>query len=164
MKYCTHCGAEINDEAKFCSTCVKPTTAEEFGNVVYHQEEPKKQVSNNAKTLGKVAFAFMIVTIAILGFYAFYVLMFAGQFYALTGMLITWPAIIGMLLPLAWTIPMTVYLKRKLNANEPIGVGFKVCTLLFVNLVFGINNSLSLNQFFIMSFSAKISSNENLNL
>ena len=134
MKYCTHCGAQIDDEAKFCSACGKSTSAGEFGNVAVHQEAPKTH-SSNAKTLGKVAFAFMIVTIAILGFYAFYVLMFAGQFYALTGMLITWSAIIGMLIPLAWTIPMSIHLKKKLNANEPIGVGFKVCTLLFVNLV-----------------------------
>lgn len=137
MKYCTHCGAQIDDEAKFCSACGKPTSAGEFFSVVYHQEAPKAP-SSNANTLGKVAFAFMIVTIAILGFYAFYVLMFAGQFYALTGMLITWPAIIGMLIPLAWIIPMAVHLKRKINANQPIGTGFKVCTLLFVNLISGI--------------------------
>ncbi|MBE5890055.1 MAG: zinc-ribbon domain-containing protein [Lachnospiraceae bacterium] len=42
------------------------------------------------------------------------------------------------IIPLAWCIPMTVVCFRKLNNNEPIGIGFKICTLLFVNLVAGI--------------------------
>ena len=42
------------------------------------------------------------------------------------------------LIPLAWCIPMTVSIFRKLNEGEPIGTGLKVCTLLFVNLVAGI--------------------------
>ena len=42
------------------------------------------------------------------------------------------------IIPLAWCIPMTVSIFRKLNSGEPIGTGLKVCTLLFVNLVAGI--------------------------
>ena len=42
------------------------------------------------------------------------------------------------MIPLCWCIPITVSIFRKLNANEPIGDGLKVCTLLFVNLVAGI--------------------------
>ena len=42
------------------------------------------------------------------------------------------------IIPLAWCIPMTVTAFRKLDNNEPIGVGFKVCTLLFVGLIPGI--------------------------
>lgn len=42
------------------------------------------------------------------------------------------------LITLCWTIPMTVSAFRRLDARQPIGVGFKVCTLLFVNLVAGI--------------------------
>ncbi len=42
------------------------------------------------------------------------------------------------LIPLIWCIPMTIYLNNKLKSGEPIGVGFKVCTLLFVSLIAGI--------------------------
>lgn len=42
------------------------------------------------------------------------------------------------IIPLAWCIPMTVIAKRKIDNGEEIGVGFKVCTLIFVNLVSGI--------------------------
>ena len=42
------------------------------------------------------------------------------------------------LIPLCWTIPMTITYFSKVDKNEPIGVGFKVCTLLFVSLIAGI--------------------------
>ncbi len=39
---------------------------------------------------------------------------------------------------LAWTLPMTLSYCRKIESGEPISVGFKVCTLLFVNIIAGI--------------------------
>jgi hypothetical protein len=42
------------------------------------------------------------------------------------------------LIPLAWCIPITVSIFRKLNSGEPIDTGLKVCALLFVNLIAGI--------------------------
>ena len=42
------------------------------------------------------------------------------------------------LIPLAWTIPMTISLCRKLDKHEYISVGFKVCILLFQSLLTGI--------------------------
>lgn len=42
------------------------------------------------------------------------------------------------LIPLCWTIPMTIHYFRATNEHRPIGTGFKVCSLLFVNLIAGI--------------------------
>ncbi len=42
------------------------------------------------------------------------------------------------LVPLLWTIPMTVNLFKKAKSGEKMGTGFKVCTLLFVNMIAGI--------------------------
>ena len=42
------------------------------------------------------------------------------------------------IIPLAWMLPMTLSLHRKIENNEPISVSFKVCTLLFVSLVAGV--------------------------
>ena len=42
------------------------------------------------------------------------------------------------LIPLAWQIPMTISISRKLENNEYISTAFKVCTLLFVSIVSGI--------------------------
>ena len=43
-----------------------------------------------------------------------------------------------MIIPLAWCIPITVTIFKKLKNDEPISTGLKVCTLLFVNMIAGI--------------------------
>lgn len=43
-----------------------------------------------------------------------------------------------MIIPLAWCIPMTVSVFKSLKTGRPIGMGMKICTLLFVSLVSGI--------------------------
>ena len=42
------------------------------------------------------------------------------------------------IIPLAWCLPMTIIARQKIKKGQELGVGFKVCTLLFVNLVAGI--------------------------
>ncbi len=42
------------------------------------------------------------------------------------------------IIPLAWCIPMTVTTFRRLDAGEKFSTGFKVCTLIFVNIIAGI--------------------------
>ncbi len=43
-----------------------------------------------------------------------------------------------LLIPLVWCIPMTVSVFKSLKNGNPIGVGMKLCTLLFVNTIAGI--------------------------
>lgn len=42
------------------------------------------------------------------------------------------------LIPLLWTIPMTITYFNKTTRGEPVTTGFKVCSLIFVSLVAGI--------------------------
>lgn len=42
------------------------------------------------------------------------------------------------LIALCWTIPMTVHYFNCVREHRHIGVGFKVCSLLFVSLIGGI--------------------------
>lgn len=42
------------------------------------------------------------------------------------------------LIPLCWTIPMTVRYCKSIKNNIPVSTGFKVCSLIFVSLVGGI--------------------------
>ena len=42
------------------------------------------------------------------------------------------------LIPLCWTVPMTVHYCRAVREHRRVGVGFKVCSLLFVSLIAGI--------------------------
>lgn len=102
MKYCSHCGAELLDQAVLCMKCGCPV-------------QPKNSVQSATKvkddTLDVVIKVFLIFSCIAQGIF---------------------------LLPLAWCIPMTVSIFRKLNSEEPIGTGLKVCTLLFVNMIAGI--------------------------
>ena len=100
MKYCSHCGAELLDEAVICPKC---------GCSVE---------SNKASTGGKslsglklAAFVLMIISTVTVG----------------------WAII-----PLAWCIPMTVSYYKNITEGRSVSVGFKVCTLLFVNLIAGV--------------------------
>lgn len=42
------------------------------------------------------------------------------------------------IIALAWAIPMTVVYSNKVQRGESVGIGFKICTLLFVNPISGI--------------------------
>ena len=41
-------------------------------------------------------------------------------------------------IPLIWKIPMTIHAFKKINRDEAMGTGFKVCSLLFCNMIAGI--------------------------
>ena len=43
-----------------------------------------------------------------------------------------------MILPLAWCIPMVLSYSKKIKNNQPIGVGFKICTFLFLSRLGGL--------------------------
>ena len=104
MKYCTHCGKELLDEAVICPGC----------GCRVEDTEPKKESfieEDDKKILHLIIKIFMIIGCIASG----------------------WA-----LIPLLWTIPMTSRVFKKLNDKEPMSVGFKVCVLLFVNIVAGI--------------------------
>lgn len=42
------------------------------------------------------------------------------------------------LIPLAWCIPMTVHVSKSEREGKAVGIAFKICTLIFVNLISGI--------------------------
>lgn len=43
-----------------------------------------------------------------------------------------------LLIPLLWCLPLTISAFKKLDSGEPIGIGTKICILLFVNMISGI--------------------------
>lgn len=122
MKYCTHCGKEIEDEAVVCVHCGCATN------------DNKAKPQNNS--LGKVALVFMILGCV---FMPISIWSKCFDYFETAETIIV--GIIGLIfgcLPLAWCIPMTVHYSRKYKNGESVGTGFKVCTLLFVSLVAGI--------------------------
>lgn len=101
MKFCTHCGAEMHDEAVICIKC--GCEVDKSGTKV------KSKSNDTVKTL--------VLVFLILG--------------CISGACC-------LLIPLAWCIPMTLAIKRKMDNDEPIDVALKICTMLFVSLVAGI--------------------------
>lgn len=98
MKYCTHCGAQLADEAVICPSC--GCSAE---------TETKKAKTTDLKPIAKI---FMIIE-CVLSAFCF-------------------------LIPLCWTIPMTVIYCRAVKENRPVSIAFKICSLLFVSQIAGI--------------------------
>lgn len=108
MKYCTKCGAEILDDATFCVKC---------GSAIDDTQTTSTNAAENAKpqkkddTLKTVAKVFMLISCISTG---------------------------TMLLPLLWTVPMTMKYWNDVKYGRPTGTGFKICTILFVNTIAGI--------------------------
>ena len=107
MKYCVHCGAEMNDNDAFCGKCGTPV--ESSSNA-----QPSNAVvatTSRDSSISTVAKVFMILSTIFLGFF---------------------------IIPLCWTVPMTISYCRKVKNNEPVSVAFGICVLLFVNVISGI--------------------------
>ena len=104
---------------KYCKNCGQelPEEADFFSNCgaqCYYKVEPTHQPQSNANegsTLKTLALVFMIIATVISGF---------------------------AIIPLCWCIPMTVYYSKRIKTGEPIDIGFKICTLLFVSTLSGI--------------------------
>lgn len=109
--FCSYCGKEIEGGAAFCPHCGSRLGGNE-AEPAYQAPAPQYTAQKRQpSTLATVAFIFMIVSTVIYGFFH---------------------------IPLAWMLPMTIVFKRKIDQGLPVGVGFKVCTLLFVNAIAGI--------------------------
>ena len=109
MKYCVKCGAEMVDDAVMCVKC--GTLVSGFTlNKNMSQDNCQTQTMNGAKI---AVFIFMLIGTV------------ANALYTLG-------------LSLAWCIPMTVVYYKNAKNNKEVGIGLKICTLIFVNTIAGI--------------------------
>ena len=118
MKYCQYCGAEVSDDAVYCSKCGAKIGPERHESNTYSVTPATTGTSNPSNTgerkdsiCGTIAFVFMVLTCVTVGF---------------------------AIIPLAWMIPMTVSYYNHMEKHEPVSVGFKVCVLIFLNFISGI--------------------------
>ena len=125
--YCVHCGKEINENAVICPNCGVPTDKYYASN--------KKSDNNGLQTAAKIFLIISCVGIGLLFLIGFIVLMAVGILFHAGAI---GCASFLYLIPLAWCLPMTIHYCKATKNNEIVGIGFKVCTLLFVNLIAGI--------------------------
>ena len=114
MKYCSKCGAELLDEAVICPSCGCST----------EEKKPRN------KKLLVAALVFMIITCVA---QVLNIMMNYGEESEIFLIALS-TGIVSLLI----AIPMTIALGAKIKKEKPIGTGFKVCTLLFVNIIAGI--------------------------
>ena len=155
MKYCAYCGHEMDDQAvmcvncgsliyseqktpSYCDKCGTPIKAgmwscpncREIVNINLSSENNIKDRYYEIKTAAKIL---MIITcwltaiIFLLGIVLFFTkFSLIGRMFMLSG------------LGLIWMIPMTVHYSSFAESKRYVGVGFKILTILFVNVVAGI--------------------------
>ena len=143
MKYCHRCGTELTDESAYCNKCGAWQYVETQQDTHYQQansNQPQQKEYKHQKVfevINKVLMIYYSSQFAMAGLLALFFTVMALVLQDPTA----WPATIMLwflTLPLAWMIPMTVHYFKKTSAGEPTTLTFKICTLLFVNLLAGI--------------------------
>lgn len=125
MKYCTKCGNELIDEAIVCPKCGCAVENGAETNIITNENKTRRRtysVSDQA-VAAKIFMVLTCVVFLITGF----VCLFIYQLYSLI-----------FFIPMFWCVPMTTFFSKTIKNYERVGVGFKVCTLLFVNVLSGI--------------------------
>ena len=135
MKYCIRCDAHLPDEAVVCAKCGYPV------NPMYACFEESRKPASKVSKLRIAALVLMSVTTAI-------VALFAAMLWLLTligtilggseGFFSMLMVDFIFLVPLAWMLPMLVVYCKRLKCRAPIGMGFKICTLIFFNIIAGV--------------------------
>lgn len=151
-KFCTHCGTEVKDDMQFCSQCGRKLKSNRF--IV--DDKTKMVLQIIAKVLMVIACVRAAVFICYSGFVALS-LTNLEHVMAFWVKLVDWYDIIDLLnvinlnyqvlfsvsalshaASLFWLIPMTVYYFRAIAKNQSVGLGFKICTIIFVSPLTGI--------------------------
>lgn len=109
MKNCKNCGAEMADDALFCTGC-----GQKFEEVVEAAPATEKAEAPKSGTdLSLIALILLIVGTVSMAFATF-----------------------G--LGLIWCIPMTIHYNNARKNRTPVSMTYKICVLLFVSTISGI--------------------------
>lgn len=109
MKYCKKCGSEMDDEALFCSYCGEQDGAKAQSLDSEPEQAPVSE--EDQVLLGTLIKIFLIVTAVLSGF---------------------------VLIPLLWTIPMTIKACRTIDEKQQFSIGFSILTIIFFSQIGGI--------------------------
>ena len=113
MKYCPKCGAQLQDDDVFCPKCghQQGPSPDAVELEPAGKKESVQMSDSTHQSLRLIAFVFCLINTIVFGF---------------------------AIIPLIWCIPMTLAVYNSYKNGTKLGVGFKVCTLLFVSLIGGI--------------------------
>lgn len=132
MKFCEYCGTKLFDIDRTCPKCGAPifedkadnktknngtsnfsnVNQQNFNNINKEEHERQKKKEQINLLVKEIAFVFMILSCICWGF---------------------------IIIPLFWMIPMTIhYYNNCIKLKRPTTMFFKVCTLLFCNIISGL--------------------------
>lgn len=112
MSYCKYCGTKLDSDCNFCPSCGGKVDNDvpPTSHTSYTYPSSNQKDDSSRKTLVVVTKVFLVIgCIASLSF----------------------------LLPLLWTVPITIIIWNKLDKKEHISILSKIVVLLFVNIVAG---------------------------
>jgi NADH:ubiquinone oxidoreductase subunit 5 (subunit L)/multisubunit Na+/H+ antiporter MnhA subunit len=163
MKYCPKCGTELADESAYCSKCGAWQYVEAQPGASYQQanQNPPQQKPPYNKAVATVNKVLLIIMCAVLCLILVFAIVctafsiawfdeFESEFNKPSGELEDPRAVFWMFctiyavymwiagIRLAWCLPMTLHYIKKNKANVPTSMAFKICTLIFVNLLVGV--------------------------
>lgn len=151
MKICPNCKSQNFDVKTACERCGCPLPKNQFETVVAHPNNTTSQPVSTSfyvistpsqnRALRTVASVFLIIScvlsaIAAFTMFVLWTVSIVSEIKFLATMYLIL-ALIG-LIHMIVGICMTVKYQTKTSGNGNVGVGFKICTLLFVNAVAGI--------------------------
>ncbi len=110
MKYCNQCGNQLVDAAVVCPKCGCMSGPKPVPNARSQEKTQEKNVNSGMVNIIKALLIVGTVSLAITMYF----------------------------IPLAWCIPMILYYNKKVGSGQPIGLGFAICTMLFVCMPAGI--------------------------
>lgn len=146
MKTCNNCGTKNFDTNSVCSRCGQPIHEKnshfQFSNphsISYNQTNGTILTESGLSTAVKVSMLCITISLAI-AFITFLILWIItltlpnAQVEAL--LFLTY--MICCFIPTLIAFCMTISYFNKINAHEPIGIGFKICAIIFVGILPGV--------------------------
>lgn len=125
--YCRKCGNEITENGAFCPACGTPINNEPFDTAKENGTATAKTQKTSYHIASEILMCISIVSVVL---WALSVPSVQPGPYV-TG------TIVSLIIQLFWMVPMTIRVFKVKKTSE-LSVMFKVCTLLFVNLLAGI--------------------------
>lgn len=168
MKYCKNCGNAIADDENFCRSCgAKQEDSFDTNTVAspYYDDVKPIQISKTLQIVIKILLVVAIATVLIdaikflleglaitqVEIQAYIDQMVAAdpsmaevfdtidavQLAEIVKTVVIVCAVFG-LIPLCWRLPMSKKILKAMKNGTTLSTGFKICTLIFVNVILGI--------------------------
>ena len=129
--YCRKCGQEINEGTRFCPYCGCNLDLNNNDQSMNKGLDTATRIFFILAMAGSVLSSLMCSIFIIIGFT---VPSLEGTMVGIMFIIYT----VICLIPLCWLIPMYKYFIKCRRENIQISIAFKICTLIFVNVIAGI--------------------------